>query len=68
MEHQPDCCVIDPFNNIYPVVDRLKIQEILLGLEALNTEGHCTIRGPHFLKVLCLDGIFVMLVTTATAN
>lgn len=51
MEHQPDCCVIDPFNNIYPVVDRLKIQEILLGLEDLNTEGHCTIRGPHFLKV-----------------
>ncbi|XP_042967633.1 inositol 1,3,4-trisphosphate 5/6-kinase 4 isoform X5 [Carya illinoinensis] len=51
MEHHPDCCVIDPFNNIYPVVDRLKIQEILLQLEDLNTEGRCTIRGPHFLKV-----------------
>ncbi|XP_059438578.1 inositol 1,3,4-trisphosphate 5/6-kinase 4-like [Corylus avellana] len=52
MEHQPDCCVIDPFNNIYPVVDRLKIQEILLGLEALNTEGHCTIKGPPFSQGL----------------
>lgn len=51
MEHRPDCCVIDHFNNIYPVVDRLKIQEILLGLDNINTEGHCKIRGPHFLKV-----------------
>ncbi|KAB1218185.1 Inositol-tetrakisphosphate 1-kinase 4 [Morella rubra] len=51
IEHQPDCCVIDPFDNIYPVVDRLKIQEILLGLKDLDAEGHCKIRGPHFLKV-----------------
>uniref|UniRef100_A0A5B7C3D0 Putative inositol-tetrakisphosphate 1-kinase 4 n=1 Tax=Davidia involucrata TaxID=16924 RepID=A0A5B7C3D0_DAVIN len=51
IEHQPDCCVIDPLNNIYPVLDRLKIQQILLGLESLNMEGRCKIRAPHFLKV-----------------
>ncbi|XP_010277819.1 PREDICTED: inositol 1,3,4-trisphosphate 5/6-kinase 4 isoform X2 [Nelumbo nucifera] len=50
-QDHPDCCVIDPLNNIYPVLDRLKIQKILLGLEDLNTEGRCKIRGPHFLKV-----------------
>ncbi|KAL2922441.1 Inositol-tetrakisphosphate 1-kinase 6 [Bienertia sinuspersici] len=47
------CCVIDPFNNIYPVLDRLKIQYLLLGLEDLNKEGCLKIRGPHFLKVSC---------------
>ncbi|XP_022860141.1 inositol 1,3,4-trisphosphate 5/6-kinase 4 [Olea europaea var. sylvestris] len=51
IECQPDCCVIDPFSNIYPVLDRLKIQQILLGLENLNIKGHCKIRGPNFLKV-----------------
>lgn len=47
----PDCCVIDPFDNIFPVVDRLIIQEILLGLVELKTESQCKIRGPYFLKV-----------------
>ncbi|KAI3499812.1 hypothetical protein L1887_35623 [Cichorium endivia] len=47
----PDCCVIDPFDNIFPVVDRLKIQEILLGLVEIKTESQCKIRGPYFLKV-----------------
>ncbi|GMH18269.1 hypothetical protein Nepgr_020110 [Nepenthes gracilis] len=51
LEHQPNCLVIDPFDKIYPVLDRLKIQHILLGLEELNIEGHLRIRGPHFLKV-----------------
>ncbi|KAK9286150.1 hypothetical protein L1049_014532 [Liquidambar formosana] len=51
MDHHPDCCIIDPLNNIYPVLDRLKIQQILLGLEDLNMGCQCTIRGPHFLKV-----------------
>ncbi|XP_050256179.1 inositol 1,3,4-trisphosphate 5/6-kinase 4-like isoform X4 [Quercus robur] len=51
LEDHPDCCVIDSFNNIYPVLDRLEIQEILLCLEDLKTEGLSTIRGPHFLKV-----------------
>ncbi|KAL2249241.1 UNVERIFIED_CONTAM: Inositol 1,3,4-trisphosphate 5/6-kinase 4 [Sesamum indicum] len=47
---QLDCCVIDPFNNILPVLDRLKIQQILIGLAELNIPGGCKIRGPHFLK------------------
>ncbi|KAL4582929.1 hypothetical protein LXL04_007490 [Taraxacum kok-saghyz] len=47
----PDCCVIDPFDNIIPVVDRLKIQEILLELVDLKTKSQCKIRGPYFLKV-----------------
>ncbi|EEF33297.1 inositol 1,3,4-trisphosphate 5/6-kinase 4 [Ricinus communis] len=51
MEHHSGCFVIDPLDKIYPVLDRLKIQQILLGLENLNTEGRHTIRGPHFLKV-----------------
>lgn len=46
-----DCCVIDPFDNVFPVVDRLRIQEILLGLEDLKTKSQCKIRGPYFLKV-----------------
>ncbi|KAL3650037.1 hypothetical protein CASFOL_006440 [Castilleja foliolosa] len=48
---QPDCCVIDPFSNIFPMLNRLKIQQILIGLEALNTHGQSKIRAPHFLKV-----------------
>lgn len=53
MDHHVDCCVIDPLDNIYPVLDRLKIQQILLGLEDLKTSGY-KIRGPHFLKVFIL--------------
>ncbi|TMW97281.1 hypothetical protein EJD97_005867 [Solanum chilense] len=48
----PDCRVIDPFTNIYPVLDRLKIQQILGGLENLNSKSCSKIRGPHFLKVV----------------
>ncbi|XP_071732293.1 inositol 1,3,4-trisphosphate 5/6-kinase 4 [Rutidosis leptorrhynchoides] len=47
----PNCCVIDPLDNIFPVVDRLKIQEILLGLSDLKTESQHKIRGAYFLKV-----------------
>ncbi|KAF6168664.1 hypothetical protein GIB67_005276 [Kingdonia uniflora] len=50
-QDHPDCCVIDPLVNISPVLDRLKIQQLLLGLEDLNEEGDCRIRAPHFLKV-----------------
>ncbi|XP_051121309.1 inositol 1,3,4-trisphosphate 5/6-kinase 4-like isoform X2 [Andrographis paniculata] len=46
-----DCCVIDPFNNVLPILDRFRIQQILFGLEKLNIHGHCKIRPPHFLKV-----------------
>ncbi|KAJ6690836.1 INOSITOL-TETRAKISPHOSPHATE 1-KINASE [Salix koriyanagi] len=51
MEHHSDCFAIDPLDKIYPVLDRLKIQQILLGLDALNKESCRAIRGPHFLKV-----------------
>lgn len=51
MDHHADCCVIDPLDKIYPVLDRLKIQQILLRLEDLNATGRHIIRGPHFLKV-----------------
>ncbi|KAI5557932.1 hypothetical protein BDE02_17G005100 [Populus trichocarpa] len=51
MEHHSDCFAIDPLDKIYPVLDRLKIQQILLGLDALNKERCRAIRGPHFLKV-----------------
>ncbi|KAI4298572.1 hypothetical protein L6164_032115 [Bauhinia variegata] len=56
LEHHPDCCVLDPLINIYPLLDRLEIQQILLGLVDLNTEGSNLIRGPYFLKVDNLDG------------
>ncbi|KAK9155782.1 hypothetical protein Sjap_003262 [Stephania japonica] len=47
----PGCCIIDPLNNVYPLLDRLRIQQILLRLEDLNIVGRCRIRGPHFLKI-----------------
>ncbi|KAF9587151.1 hypothetical protein IFM89_039634 [Coptis chinensis] len=46
-----DFCIIDPLDNISPVLDRLSMQHILLGLDNLKTDGHCRIRAPHFLKV-----------------
>lgn len=49
-QHQ-DCCVVDPLSNIYPVLDRLEIQRVLLGLVELNSEGSYLIRGAHFLMV-----------------
>ncbi|XP_028102800.1 inositol 1,3,4-trisphosphate 5/6-kinase 4 isoform X2 [Camellia sinensis] len=52
IKHKSDICMIDPLDNIYAVLDRLKIQQILLGLENLNVEGRCKIRAPHFLKAI----------------
>ncbi|CAA0829557.1 Inositol 1-3-4-trisphosphate 5/6-kinase 4 [Striga hermonthica] len=51
MKSQPVCCVIDPISNISPILDRLEVQQILIGLEALNIHGRSKIRAPHFLKV-----------------
>lgn len=51
MQEYPNCCVIDPLHNIYPLLDRRRIQKILLGLEDINSESCCRIRAPHFLKV-----------------
>ncbi|GLT73688.1 hypothetical protein SLA2020_455270 [Shorea laevis] len=55
IECHSDCFVVDPLKNIYPVLDRLTIQQILLGLEGLKIEGRNAIRGPHFLKVSYFD-------------
>ncbi|KAK1379436.1 Inositol-1,3,4-trisphosphate 5/6-kinase [Heracleum sosnowskyi] len=51
LEERSDCCVIDPISNIDPVLDRFKIQTLLLGLEKLNTEGRNKIRAPRCIKV-----------------
>ncbi|WOL17888.1 inositol-tetrakisphosphate 1-kinase 6 isoform X1 [Canna indica] len=50
MDH-PECCIIDPLNNIYPLLDRYKIQQVLLGLQDLYMKDHCRLRAPHFLKI-----------------
>ncbi|KAL1808961.1 hypothetical protein ACET3Z_025951 [Daucus carota] len=55
LEERSDCCVIDPFGNIDPVVDRFKIQNLLLGLEKLNTEGRYKVRAPCCIKVENFD-------------
>jgi len=49
-QHQ-DICVIDPLSYVYPLLDRLEIQQVLLGLAEVSTEGKCLIRGAHFRKV-----------------
>lgn len=51
IQDHPNCCVIDPLYNIYPLLDRLRIQQILNGLEFPSSENRCRIRAPHFLKV-----------------
>ncbi|CAL5203180.1 unnamed protein product [Lathyrus oleraceus] len=51
LDQNQDFCVVDPLINIYPILDRLEIQQVLLGLLELNTEGSCLIRGARFLKV-----------------
>nr|NP_001409756.1 inositol-tetrakisphosphate 1-kinase 6 [Oryza brachyantha] len=51
VEEHCNFCVIDPFKNIYPLLDRLQIQEILVRLEGLNTEGRPKLRAPCSLKV-----------------
>ncbi|XP_068648348.1 inositol-tetrakisphosphate 1-kinase 6 isoform X2 [Aristolochia californica] len=55
IEGHPTSCMIDPIDNIYLLLDRLRIQQILLGLENINMENHCRIRAPHFLKVDTFD-------------
>lgn len=52
MDNHVDCCVVDPLSNICPVLNRLEIQHILLGLKDLKSSGSHTIRAPHFLKVI----------------
>lgn len=33
------------------MLDRHKIQQILLGLQEINMKDHCRLRAPYFLKV-----------------
>lgn len=56
MEEYPDFCIIDPFKNISPLLDRLQIQEILVRLQDLGTERRPKIRAPHSLKVKNFQG------------
>ncbi|PAN13405.1 hypothetical protein PAHAL_2G334000 [Panicum hallii] len=51
VEERPDFCIIDPFKNIYPLLDRLQIQNILVRLKELGTEGKPKLRAPYSLKV-----------------
>uniref|UniRef100_A0A1D1XFF0 Inositol-tetrakisphosphate 1-kinase 6 n=1 Tax=Anthurium amnicola TaxID=1678845 RepID=A0A1D1XFF0_9ARAE len=51
VQDHPQCCIIDPLNNVYPLLDRFRIQQILLGLDSLNINASCRIRAPHFLKI-----------------
>ncbi|XP_020250945.1 inositol-tetrakisphosphate 1-kinase 6-like [Asparagus officinalis] len=46
-----DCCMIDPLINIYPLLDRYKIQQLLLELQYLSNESRNRLRAPHFLQV-----------------
>uniref|UniRef100_A0ACD5XUL4 Uncharacterized protein n=1 Tax=Avena sativa TaxID=4498 RepID=A0ACD5XUL4_AVESA len=56
MEQYPDFCIIDPFKNISPLLDRLQIQEILVRLQGLGAEGRPKLRAPHSLKVKNFHG------------
>lgn len=47
--------LIDPLENIIPLVDRDAIQNILQDLVKINTPGRCRIRAPHYLKVSNFD-------------
>ncbi|CAM8982007.1 unnamed protein product [Rhodiola kirilowii] len=50
-ESHPDCCLLDSISSIHPVLDRLAIQKILLGLEDIEKEKDYSIRAPRFLMV-----------------
>ncbi|GAY50616.1 hypothetical protein CUMW_128060 [Citrus unshiu] len=52
MEDHSDFLAIDPLSNIYPVLDRLKIQLILLRLQEQKAKGRHAIRGAHFVKAI----------------
>lgn len=47
--------LIDPLENIIPLLDRDAIQNILQDLVEINTPGNCRIRAPHYLKVSNFD-------------
>ncbi|CAA6668157.1 unnamed protein product [Spirodela intermedia] len=51
MKDNPQCCIIDPLNNVCPLLDRFRIQQILHGLDDVDGQTKRRIRAPKFLKV-----------------
>ncbi|KAL6601744.1 hypothetical protein ACP70R_044964 [Stipagrostis hirtigluma subsp. patula] len=51
VEEHSDFCILDPFKNIYPLLDRVQIQQILVRLQELGSEGKPKVRAPHALEV-----------------
>ncbi|XP_078447241.1 inositol 1,3,4-trisphosphate 5/6-kinase 4 isoform X2 [Wolffia australiana] len=51
VKDNPHCCMIDLLKNVCPLVDRLRIQQILGGLYHLDSHTKYRIRAPQFLKV-----------------
>lgn len=47
--------LIDPLENIIPLLDRDAIQNILQDLDEINNPRSCRIRAPHYLKVSKFD-------------
>jgi inositol-1,3,4-trisphosphate 5/6-kinase len=54
VEEHPDFRIMDPFKNIYPLLDRLQIQKILVRLQELGTEGKPKLRAPYSCKVILI--------------
>ena len=52
LEYRPDCCVIDSFNNIYSVLDRLEIQENSTSLGGSQNWRPLYNQGPPFSEGL----------------
>ncbi|GLJ49588.1 hypothetical protein SUGI_1051890, partial [Cryptomeria japonica] len=48
-------CIVDPFENIIPLLDRVATQLILQDLVEINDPSHCRIRTPHYLKISSFD-------------
>ncbi|KQJ91087.1 hypothetical protein BRADI_4g35440v3 [Brachypodium distachyon] len=57
VEEHPSFCIIDPFKNISPLLDRLQIQEILVKLQEFCIEGRPKLRAPQSLKVKNFDAV-----------
>lgn len=53
---------MDSFKNIYPLLDRLQIQKILVRLQELSTERKPKLRAPYSLKVILIWLLFELLV------
>ena len=68
MEDHSDFLAIDPLSSIYPVLDRLKIQLILLRLQEQKAKGRHAIRGAHFVKVFSTRMASLLFLTIDLTN